>query len=144
MTFKSRAFLIWLENSNRNIIFRILQNSGTTNQNMSTHINTYRMVPVYHGRVQACIFDWAGNLLWSDISAYDKRSLTKFFQFSVNNDWCWPRNRMWCWCICTCSFLPKAFWSRGCSDNRRRDESTYGCAQKGNEVKHLNIIVVYV
>ena len=23
-------------------------------------MNTYRMVPVYHGRVQACIFDWAG------------------------------------------------------------------------------------
>ena len=51
---------------------------------------------------------------------------------------------MWCWCICTCSFLPKAFWSRGCSDNRRRDESTYGRAQKGNEGKYLNIIVVYV
>jgi phosphonoacetaldehyde hydrolase len=45
-----------------NTPLRILQNSGTTNQNMSTHINTYRMVPVYHGRVQACIFDWAGTV----------------------------------------------------------------------------------
>jgi len=26
------------------------------------NINTYRMVPVYHGRVQACIFDWAGTV----------------------------------------------------------------------------------
>merc|ERR1712184_14010 len=45
-----------------NTPLRILQNSGTTNQNMSNHINTYRMVPVYHGRVQACIFDWAGTV----------------------------------------------------------------------------------
>lgn len=37
-------------------------NNGTTTQNMTNHINTYRMVPVYHGRVQACIFDWAGTV----------------------------------------------------------------------------------
>ena len=47
------------------------------------------MVPVYHGRVQACIFDWAGNLLWSDISAYNleiiwfRWSLTESFNFLI-------------------------------------------------------------
>ena len=47
-------------------------NNGTTNQNLSNHINTYRMVPVYHGRVQACIFDWAGNLFLSDLSIFEQ------------------------------------------------------------------------
>jgi len=26
------------------------------------NINAYRMVPVYHGKVQACVFDWAGTV----------------------------------------------------------------------------------
>ena len=47
-------------------------NNGTTNQVLSNHINTYRMVPVYHGRVQACIFDWAGNILLMDFSIFEQ------------------------------------------------------------------------
>jgi len=45
-----------------NTPLRMAHNNGTTNQVLSNHINTYRMVPVYHGRVQACIFDWAGTV----------------------------------------------------------------------------------
>lgn len=31
------------------------------------NINAYRMVPVYHGRVQACVFDWAGKNTFCEI-----------------------------------------------------------------------------
>ena len=49
-------------------------------------INTYRMVPVYHGRVQACIFDWAGKrCVNSKMTAYLKNTVGKIIFVLLNS-----------------------------------------------------------